>query len=315
MSDAPFRETDPIAAAADESLRLPVGAGPRRGVARIDTNDGGGDYTVTEQRYDAATEAWRDAAAPLGYVQVEARDVRGRSHGPPDRIVPFAVQRDLGGREAVWIDLAPDDEKVRVSTDDATAGHLAAKLVGDDGTGGNLRVSLVEQNDGGEETLKVVVARSDVAEAAGDAFVRGMAFALHYKGDADAVAVLDDTIDWRDRLVHAAAVVDADPDANAVGGLYGGDDTPWDAWWGLGTHVGATPFPEITLFADSVPAYTSGHLFVSDGTDPGASAGDLCLLVRNLSGGLTTEYRIALLATYGDRFGAAGDFTPVGNGH
>jgi len=77
------------------------------GVARIVSNDGDGEYTITQQWWDqsASPQAWADAAAPGGIVSAEARDVNLRADGQPGRKVRFRRERNKGGGIETWIDL------------------------------------------------------------------------------------------------------------------------------------------------------------------------------------------------------------------
>jgi len=106
-------------AAENTARRSSLGDGPAArdvtvsaGVARIVTNDGGGDYTITQQWWDqsASPPAWADAAAPGGIVSAEAREINGRSGGRPGRKVRFRRERNKGGGIETWIDLACGSE-------------------------------------------------------------------------------------------------------------------------------------------------------------------------------------------------------------
>ncbi len=157
-SSAPAR----VPAAIDEQRCPDAPYACRTGVARITANDGGGAYTVTEQRRDADEETWTDASAPLGHVEAEAIDLAGRTRGIVGQIVPFAEHRGAGGEILLLIDVGSEGWMVKISANDAATGLLVDKLVGDDGTGDNLKVSFQEVDDGGTETLKAVIAKADL---------------------------------------------------------------------------------------------------------------------------------------------------------
>ena len=78
------------------------------GVAKIVSNDGGGDYTITQQWWDpdAAPAAWGDAISPGGLVACSARDVNRCPGAPAGRIVQFRQERNLSGAVETWIDVA-----------------------------------------------------------------------------------------------------------------------------------------------------------------------------------------------------------------
>ena len=153
----------PARAVADEQRSWDAPHACRTGVAKITANSGAGAYTVTEQRRDAVSGTWADAPVQLGHVLAAAIDVDARAEGTVGQIVPFAEHRGAGGTMLLLIDVGSEGWKVKVSANDTTAGLLADKLVGDDGTGSNVKVTLTEQTDGGNETLKVVIAKSDLA--------------------------------------------------------------------------------------------------------------------------------------------------------
>ena len=89
----------------DEPVRLPEVL--RRGLARIVSNDGDGQYTVTERWWDPSQAAWRDATEPLGIVGQTAFDwKRNATGGARDDLVPFWEQRAVGGEVLRLIDLA-----------------------------------------------------------------------------------------------------------------------------------------------------------------------------------------------------------------
>ncbi len=149
-------------AAADEQRNWDAPTACRAGVAKITVNSGSGEYTITEQRRNATSEDWQDATEQLGYVTAAAIDVDSRSSGVVGQIVPFIEHRGTGGEIVLLTDVGSEGQKVKISVNDTTPGLLVDKIVGDDGTGSNVKVSLQEQNDGGNETLKIVVAKSDI---------------------------------------------------------------------------------------------------------------------------------------------------------
>ena len=77
------------------------------GIAKVVTNDGDGDYTITQQWWDpdAAPPAWGDAVSPAGLVSGEARDINQRDDGRAGRIVRFRQSRNMSGGVETWIDL------------------------------------------------------------------------------------------------------------------------------------------------------------------------------------------------------------------
>ena len=101
--------------AALDSVSRPVGADrpePQHqaviaGLARIVTNDGDGEYTITQQWWDAdaATPEWTNAVSPGGLVSCEACDINLRQDGLVERFVRFWQGRNLSGAVETWIDL------------------------------------------------------------------------------------------------------------------------------------------------------------------------------------------------------------------
>jgi len=77
------------------------------GIAKVVTNDGDGDYTITQQWWDsdAGPPAWGDATSPGGLVSCEARDINQRDDGRVDQIVRFWQGRNISGGLETWIDL------------------------------------------------------------------------------------------------------------------------------------------------------------------------------------------------------------------
>ena len=95
----------------------------RQGVAKIVSNDDGGQYTVTEQWWDAATSSWQDAVGPVGHVQASARDYRQRDTAQPGAIVPFWEQRARGGGLELLIDIGAEHVWWGKATSDWTSGN------------------------------------------------------------------------------------------------------------------------------------------------------------------------------------------------
>lgn len=94
----------------------------RQGVAQIDTNEGSGEYTVTEQIWDqdAGPAAWVDGVKPLAHVAATARDRDNRAAGNVDEYVPFWEVRRADGQVEILIDVT-------------AANHLFFVLVWKDG--------------------------------------------------------------------------------------------------------------------------------------------------------------------------------------
>lgn len=147
---------------ADEQHNAEAPYACRTGVAEITANSGGGAYTITEQRREGGGSSWQDAPAKLGHVSAAAIDYAGRTTGTVGQIVPFAEHRCTGGDILLLIDVGSEGQKVKISANDTSIGPLVDKLVGDDGTGSNVKVTFQELNDGGSETLKAVIAKSDI---------------------------------------------------------------------------------------------------------------------------------------------------------
>ncbi len=84
----------------------------RHGVAQIDSNDGSGAYTITEQVWNpnADTPAWEDGVAPASYVGATARDYQDRPGGIVDQTVTFWEQRATDGTLEVLIDVSGTGE-------------------------------------------------------------------------------------------------------------------------------------------------------------------------------------------------------------
>ena len=122
------------AAGADRDVPAPQADCPRRGVARITANDDDGEYTVTEQWWDASTSDWVNATAPLGYVAWTARDFKDRDTAQAGEYVAFWEQRARDGSVVVMIDV----DRPAADDDTGWAGDDLARLfrvsVADNGT-------------------------------------------------------------------------------------------------------------------------------------------------------------------------------------
>jgi len=80
---------------------------PLAGVAKIVTNDGDGEYTITQQWWESGADPheWSDAVLPGGLVSCEARDINQRDDGLAGRFVRFRRERNVAGVVETWIDL------------------------------------------------------------------------------------------------------------------------------------------------------------------------------------------------------------------
>ena len=217
---------DVVSAALDE----PRDAGAhfiwRTGIAKI-TSANGSVYSITEQRRDPDSGLWSDAVEPLGYVTASAFEFRDRSTGQVDSLVRFWEQRQLGGELELLIDLATDfDERVKVSQNDTTERYLVQKLVGDDGTGDNLKVTLVEQNDGGDETLKIQIAREDIASGG---LEKAVCHRISIPDGSSSGTTTIDSGDWRGRVLCCW-----------LQAVY--SNSPSTAQWGGGATSGVTRY-------------------------------------------------------------------------
>ncbi len=212
--------------AAVEEPRSPVGDfACRSGVAKIISNDGDGFYTVTEQRRDLGADQWLDASENLGYVEQTAFDFAANATGQVDQLVQFRQQRGLGGQIELLIGVGDNDGLLLVSDDDTTRGYLGDKLVGDDGTGDNVKVSLVEQNDGGDETLKIQILKADMPAAD----VEAVCHRICIPDGSSSGTYEFSTADWRGRLLMCW-----------LQAIF--NDTPEDVQWGGGSTTGITRF-------------------------------------------------------------------------
>jgi len=72
----------------------PSGTNHGFGVAKIDYNDGDGDYTITQLWWNPDTSDYDSAVKPAGFVTRSARDILGRDTGAPgDRVYFWAQER------------------------------------------------------------------------------------------------------------------------------------------------------------------------------------------------------------------------------
>ena len=96
----------------------------RRGVVKIVSNDDGGQYTVTEQWWNASTLSWQDAIGPVGHVQASARDYQQRDTAQIGAVVPFWEQRARGGQLELLIDVGAEQVCWGKATADWTSGNV-----------------------------------------------------------------------------------------------------------------------------------------------------------------------------------------------
>jgi len=89
LRDEPIAQTDLLA----------------RGIARIDANNGGGAYTITELWWDPQAKDWTAAEAAPGLIEAEAFDYCLNSRGEADQTVRFWEIRALGGEVRRFIDV------------------------------------------------------------------------------------------------------------------------------------------------------------------------------------------------------------------
>jgi len=88
-----------------------------QGIARIDANDGGGAYTITELWWGPEAKEWIAADGPPGIIEAEAFDYCLNSHGEANQTVRFWEVRALGGEVRRFIDLGGDsDGRQKVAT-------------------------------------------------------------------------------------------------------------------------------------------------------------------------------------------------------
>lgn len=208
----------------DEHRQTALPGSSRASLARIVSNDDEGTYTITEQRWDPDGEQWLDAFAPLGHVDAEARDYRDRPSGEVDQMVRFWERRDLGGEMTLLLDVG---EQVKVSSNDASPGHLVDKLVGDDGTGDNVKITLTEEDDGEDETLKIEISKGDIPDNSG--IEVSICHRISIPDGSSSGTVTISTADWRGHLMTCRLQV-----------IY--SDTPGSVQWGGGATSGLSRY-------------------------------------------------------------------------
>jgi len=118
------------------------GATAGDGAYTVDTIDSGTTFTVNESIADS-TGGSASFRHPAGATKVGV-DPTNLSQSEQDTLQGVMEDIDTAVSEGGFA-----DEHVKVSGNDTTAGYLGAKLV--EGTG----ITLTEQNDGGNETLKI----------------------------------------------------------------------------------------------------------------------------------------------------------------
>jgi hypothetical protein len=87
----------------------------RQGMARIDANDGDGDYTITELWWDPEEERWTAAEGPPGLVEAEASDYAMNALGQAEQKVWFREVRALGGEVCRFIDVSGTQGRQKVA--------------------------------------------------------------------------------------------------------------------------------------------------------------------------------------------------------
>ena len=87
----------------------------RQGMARIDANDGGGAYTITELWWDPQERQWMAAEGPPGLVEAEATDYALNPVGQAEQKVRFWEVRALGGEVCRFIDVSGTQGRQKVA--------------------------------------------------------------------------------------------------------------------------------------------------------------------------------------------------------
>jgi len=87
----------------------------RQGMARIDANDGGGAYTITELWWDPEEKQWTAAEGPPGLVEAEATDYALSPVGQAEQKVRFWEVRALGGEVCRFIDASGTEGRQKVA--------------------------------------------------------------------------------------------------------------------------------------------------------------------------------------------------------
>jgi len=88
----------------------------RQGMARIDANDGGGAYTITELWWDPLEEQWTAAEGLPGLVEAEATDYALNPVGQAEQKVWFREVRALGGEVCRFIDVSGTEGRQKVAS-------------------------------------------------------------------------------------------------------------------------------------------------------------------------------------------------------
>ena len=88
----------------------------RQGMARIDANDGGGAYTITELWWDPKEKQWTAAEGPPGLVEAEATDYALNPVGQAEQKVRFREVRALGGEVCRYIDVSGTQGRQKVAS-------------------------------------------------------------------------------------------------------------------------------------------------------------------------------------------------------
>lgn len=81
-----------------------------QGTARIDANNGDGEYTITELWWDPQAKEWAAAEGPPGLIEAEAFDYSLNTQGQADQTVRFWEVRALGGKVCRLIDVGGDPD-------------------------------------------------------------------------------------------------------------------------------------------------------------------------------------------------------------
>ncbi len=87
----------------------------RRGMARIDANDGGGTYTITELWWYPSQKQWTAAEGPPGLVEAEATDYALNGLGQAAQKVRFWEVRSIGGDVCIFIDVSGTEGRQKVA--------------------------------------------------------------------------------------------------------------------------------------------------------------------------------------------------------
>jgi len=110
-------------------------------IGKITAVVGSGVYTITQQRRNAAGNAWEDVPAAAGVIGGSVTDINANTDGSVDDLIAFWRAHGLAGNSIYACDIATlsasagSDKYVEVSADDTTPGNLITKLVGTAGAG------------------------------------------------------------------------------------------------------------------------------------------------------------------------------------